>query len=913
MVDVFISYSRADKPFVQRLHSALQSRQREVWIDWEDIEYAEDWWQKICAGIESADAFVFIITPNSARSKVCFDEVEHAVKYNKRIIPVLHIDVTDPADKARMHPAVNRHNWLPFGVDDDFVTNFDTLLKTISTDPEHVREHTRLLVRAKEWQDRGRPASLLLRGVDLKNAESWLANGISVQPAITDLHSAYIAASRKAERERTQVQFGVVAAALAVTSVLAVVALLFARQAEERRILADDNAATAVYNSGVAVSIALAAQAGLEVQGPVPERGVLLALKALEEYPYTWQAEFALTNALQVSRVRHIIKAHEKAIFGAVWSPDGSKFVTTSLDATAKIWDATTFELLFTLEGHADGVVRAAWSPDSTRIVTVSNDTTAKLWDASTGKPVLTFSGHTDRIRWVDWSPSGDLIATASYDGTAKIWRADDGTVTQTFPTAFSLVTFVDWSPTSEFLLIGDDSGTARVMNAATGDEVTVFSAPPSDIYITGEWSPDGMNILFGTRSGVVQHVSAIGESLASFNQHTFGIESAVWSPDGTRAATASDDGSIIVWDMARNIATHTLYGHSGAVGSVSWSPDGNMLVSGDIDGMVRLWNVQQDNAFLRIPTPIFGARALAWSPDGAMLAVLDDSLNISVWDLAAGMINRQFVTDSMGIIYWSSGGEQIILVSDRATVYDLQTGDVVRSLDVPQMDVWSALPSPDGNALASLDLDGVLRVWDGQTFSLRVAFPADDPVHDMVWSPDSTHIGTAHRGGVIRIWDVAAGSMLREFSSPAEVGGMAWSPDGTRIVTVNNDDSIRIWDTFTGQLTALASGHNHSYNAITWSSNSNRIAAGDNDGVIRIWDAGTGNQVAQIQGFDLYISHLAWSPTHAQIAASSALETVKVWNVWESTEALIADAYSCCVVRTLTEDEIRRFTVVFR
>src|SRR5690242_10759765 len=106
MADVFISYSRVDKAFVRQLHDALAAQNRDTWVDWEDIEYAEDWWQKICAGIEGADNFIFVITPDSVRSKVCFDEVDYAYKNNKRIVPILRADVTDKADIQRMHPVI---------------------------------------------------------------------------------------------------------------------------------------------------------------------------------------------------------------------------------------------------------------------------------------------------------------------------------------------------------------------------------------------------------------------------------------------------------------------------------------------------------------------------------------------------------------------------------------------------------------------------------------------------------------------------------------------------------------------------------------------------------------------------------------------------------------------------------------
>ena len=81
MSDVFISYSRKDKDFVRRLHDSITKANRESWVDWEDIPTAADWWREICNGIEAADTFIFVISPDSVESNVCRDEIVHAVQH----------------------------------------------------------------------------------------------------------------------------------------------------------------------------------------------------------------------------------------------------------------------------------------------------------------------------------------------------------------------------------------------------------------------------------------------------------------------------------------------------------------------------------------------------------------------------------------------------------------------------------------------------------------------------------------------------------------------------------------------------------------------------------------------------------------------------------------------------------------
>ena len=88
--EVFISYSRKDKEFVRRLYEALKRRDREAWVDWEDIRPTEEWLQAIYNAIEGADTFIFVLTPDSVASKSCRREIAHAAAHNKRMVPSSH-------------------------------------------------------------------------------------------------------------------------------------------------------------------------------------------------------------------------------------------------------------------------------------------------------------------------------------------------------------------------------------------------------------------------------------------------------------------------------------------------------------------------------------------------------------------------------------------------------------------------------------------------------------------------------------------------------------------------------------------------------------------------------------------------------------------------------------------------------
>lgn len=194
--DVFISYSRKDKAFVEQLATNFQQAGRDPWVDWEDIYKGEDWWKSIQQGIAAADSFVFVISPDSVQSDVCRQEIDYAAQLNKRFLPLLW---REGFEMAQVHPAISRHNWVFSRETDDSHRAFQELLKALDTDIDYVHAHTRLLLRSLEWQARDQDSSYLLRGRDLEDARSWLNQGLNKQPRPTDNQAAYINASLAAQ------------------------------------------------------------------------------------------------------------------------------------------------------------------------------------------------------------------------------------------------------------------------------------------------------------------------------------------------------------------------------------------------------------------------------------------------------------------------------------------------------------------------------------------------------------------------------------------------------------------------------------------------------------------------------------------------------------------------------------------
>jgi len=203
MATVFISYSRKDIDFAKRLTAELQKCELDFWIDWEGIPPTVDWWREIEKGIEEADIFLFLISPDSSTSNVCKQEIATAVKNAKRIIPLVVRDIK--GDEA---PEPLRHlNWTFFREQDNFDAALEKLLTSIRTDYEWVAAHRRLQVKALEWERNNQENSYLLRGKDLQDAEAQLRVNGEKEPHPTSLQREYVEQSSRFEFEEKERQY----------------------------------------------------------------------------------------------------------------------------------------------------------------------------------------------------------------------------------------------------------------------------------------------------------------------------------------------------------------------------------------------------------------------------------------------------------------------------------------------------------------------------------------------------------------------------------------------------------------------------------------------------------------------------------------------------------------------------------
>lgn len=203
-LNVFISYSRDDLGFSDQLSAALGLTGFETTLDRQGISGGEDWKSRLGNLIRAADTVAFVLSPSSARSETCAWEVEEATRLGKRIIPVLCRPLEDSAVPSRLADL----NYIFFYAEpkspgSGFGLGLVRLVAALNTDLAWLREHTRYLERASEWDTGRRPANRLLYGDDIALAKAWATARPKDAPEPTALHLDFI---RESETEQTRQQ-----------------------------------------------------------------------------------------------------------------------------------------------------------------------------------------------------------------------------------------------------------------------------------------------------------------------------------------------------------------------------------------------------------------------------------------------------------------------------------------------------------------------------------------------------------------------------------------------------------------------------------------------------------------------------------------------------------------------------------
>jgi WD40 repeat protein/ABC-type sugar transport system substrate-binding protein len=391
---------------------------------------------------------------------------------------------------------------------------------------------------------------------------------------------------------------------------------------------------------------------------------------------------------------------HEAAVRGMDFSPDGTKVTTASLDDSMIVWDVESRTMIQRYWGHDDDLVAVDFSPDGKQALTTSYDTTLILWNIETEtQPIESqlMDAHVGRIYDVEFDPASERALTASEDHTIGVWDFASGERVRRLTGHTEEVLSVAWSADGTRALSGASDGEVILWNVLDGDEERRMGGWDWPVRSVA-FSPDGQMALVG--GGIVQLAGSPsdytillldvtqGTEIGQWEGHTDVVYAMAFSPDGTRALSASADGTVILWDVSDGTIIHRLEGHEDEVRAVAFSPEGRHALSGSRDTSLILWNLENGTPIRRFSGHAATVRSVAFSSDGRLAL--------------SGAGNVQSGTTDNSVILWQvSTGRELRRLQEHAAP--------VRGVDF----------GPNNHQLLSGGDDGDLIFWTINTLEL--------------------------------------------------------------------------------------------------------------------------------------------------------------------------------------------------
>ncbi|MFF8963173.1 NB-ARC domain-containing protein [Streptomyces globisporus] len=363
---------------------------------------------------------------------------------------------------------------------------------------------------------------------------------------------------------------------------------------------------------------------------------------------------------------------------------------------------------------------------------------------------------------------------------------------------------------------------------------------------------------------------------------HTGPVRSLVIAPDGTWLATASNDGTVRLWDRVSGTCTATLTGHTGPVRKVVMSPDGTWLATNGDDGTVRLWDRVSGTCTATLTGNTGRMMSVVIAPDGTWLATTSHDETVRLWDRVSGTCTAT-LTGNTGTV-WSVAiapdSTWLATTSRDGTVrlWDRVSGTCTATLTDMVREVVIA---PDSTWLAAISIDASVRLWDRASGTCTATL-----IHhtDMVWSvvvaPDGTWLATTSRDGTVRLWDRVSGARTATLTGhTGPIDSVVMAPDGTWLTNSGDDGTVRLWDRVSGTCTATLTGHTGTVREVVIAPDSTWLATNGDNHTVRLWDRVSGACTATLTGHTGTVREVVIAPDGTWLATTSHDESVRLWD----------------------------------
>jgi WD40 repeat protein len=855
MNHIFISYSREDREFTQKLIKKLESKNKSVWVDTDDLYASAIWWDELQNAIMESIAYIYLVSKNSLNSEYCKKEYLLASEKHKKIIPILL-----PGYSEKDIPKnIDIYQWVKW---DDLETEdgLSKLISDINTDYEWRKFNTDLDVKASQWE-KDKDMSLLLHGEALRKVEKKIAERGNEKPQINKLNQEYISKSRKSENQKRRLSSVVGAIILIILLFISLLAIYQTNIAATSQSNAMSENQNAIEQAKISRATNLAFQS-TEIRYTQFNLSLLLSVEAflIKDLPITRKTLYESTQD-EIQLIRYL-SGHTKPVRKVAFSPDGKTLASGGDDGNLAIWDTQTNTMLWSVEVNESPspINQIVYSPNSKIVVINTEGSDEQFWDLRSHENITPHLSHENDYSFTTsfvFSKDGKFFALGDFSGGIYIWDTNNNyhPVAELFTEHTETINSLAFSPDGKILASGDETGHIVLWNTETykplgkllGHTKSISSlafSPDGIILASSGWdtaiilwntvsyepigrsineiaetlafSPDGKILAYENNGSVVFIDVTTHQSFLEFNDGNSGIvTSSALSPDWKELAVGNGDNTISVWNLTPLPQHRNFSYQTGSIDAI-YNPDGKVIASGGWGKTIYIWDSESQNSKQTQIVLTKTITNIVLSPDGKMLSASDESGTITMWDINNYHPIKRWTSDQntqIESLAFSPDGKMLASGVDNTVILlDVKNGNRIGQT-LTTAAVEHVLFNPSGKSIAVSNRAGIITIWDIETQQqISRINTGISSTNNLIYSLDGKTLAFTKWEDIenLVLWDIESNQEMNRFSLGIDVGanGLALSPDGKMIATVLSNSDIVLWDTATHQQIAIFSNN---------------------------------------------------------------------------------------------------------
>lgn len=298
---------------------------------------------------------------------------------------------------------------------------------------------------------------------------------------------------------------------------------------------------------------------------------------------------------------------------------------------------------------------------------------------------------------------------------------------------------------------------------------------------------------------------------LHCFHEHQGWVRSVAASSDGRRALSASDDHTVLLWDLDGRRQLRCFVGHTAAVMSVAFAPDNRSALTGSWDATARLWDADSGRELRRFVGSWKAVKSVAFAPDATRILLGTDERRVHLIDIETGreQLCLDGHSDLVQSVAFAPDGHRAISGGDDSTLrlWDLESGREIRRYTGHTDSVTSVAFAPNGRWILSGSSDNTARLWEANTGKeLRRFAGHSNWINCIAFAQNSLRIVTGSGGEIVgdrfqdgsdttvRVWDVQSERELCRFEKhEASVTSVAFVHGGRLLISGSLDKTVRL------------------------------------------------------------------------------------------------------------------------